>query len=425
VFSKKSGAFEGAEESGAFIPERHGNIQSHTEDGISAYRPTWVTDQLAVGHAPMSYEDLQSIKRQGLDTIVNLCAEYRDLYDIEKNYGFDVFYLPVPDDKAPDMDEMDKALAWLDEAIFLEKKVLIHCRLGIGRTGTFLRSYFIRRGFGSELIEERLRSVHSHPTSASQWRLLKKYGRQSERLTIREPSLEAERAVDLSSYFEEYETLCRLADDAFVHKDLQSRHHPDCGKTSVECCNHPFHIQFIEAVYLRHYLIKELSREDRLATIRQAVAMSRKVKNGQAQGVSGIVVPAVEGRNDENDVLPACGEKYQCPLNIREVCILYSHRPVRCRAFGISDEHPESLLDNDVSTTGLLQALSPGRIKRDIDEISRRLFFALNGRFLEGRSLIFPITHVISGKYIEDYFALLFDLDKTVPNCPVEQYPDS
>jgi len=52
-----------------------------------------------------------------------------------------------------------KALAWLDEAIYLEKKVLIHCRLGIGRTGTFLRSYFIRRGFGSEPIEERLRSL--------------------------------------------------------------------------------------------------------------------------------------------------------------------------------------------------------------------------------------------------------------------------
>jgi pyruvate, water dikinase len=424
VFSKKSGGDEGTDESGAFIPESRGNLQSQSEAEISFYRPTWVTDQLAVGHAPMSYEDLQSIKRQGLDAIVNLCAEYRDLYDIEKDYGFDVFYLPVPDDKAPDMDEMDKALAWLDEAIFLEKKVLIHCRLGIGRTGTFLRSYFIRRGFGSELIEERLRSVHSHPTSASQWKLLKKYGRQSERLTIREPSLEAERAVNLGSYFEEYETLCRLADDAFVLDDSPSRRHPDCGRTSVECCKHPFYIQFIEAVYLRHFLIKELSREDRLATIRQAASMSRRVKDGQVLDFSGLIVSSAEGRCSGNDAIPA-GEEYRCPLNIREECILYSHRPIRCRVFGFTEVRPESVSGKNFSTTGLLQTLPPSRIKRDLDEISRRLFFALNGRFLEGRSLIFPITHVISGKYIEDYFSLLSELDKTVPNCPVEKYPDS
>jgi len=286
-----------------------------------------------------------------------------------------------------------------------------------------LRSYFIRRGFGSELIEERLRSVHSHPTSASQWRLLKKYGRQAERLTIREPSLEAERAVNLGYYFEEYEALCRLVNDAFVLEDSSSRRHPDCGKTSDECCKHPFHIQFIEAVHLRHYLIKELSREDRMAAIRQASAMSRRLKNWQVQDVSGFIVPSVEGRYSENDAIPAGEEKYRCPLNIREGCLLYSHRPVRCRAFGFTEVHQESLLGKDISATGLLQALSPIRIKRDLDEISRRLFFALNGRFLEGRSLIFPITHVISGKYIEDYFALLSEINKTDPGDPVEQYP--
>jgi pyruvate,water dikinase len=417
VFSKKSGA----DESGAFLPERHGNLQSQSEVEISFYRPTWVTDQLAVGHAPMSYEDLQSIKRQGLDAIVNLCAEYRDLYDIEKDYGFDVFYLPVPDDQAPDMGEMDKALAWLDEAIYLEKKVLIHCRLGIGRTGTFLRSYFIRRGFGSQLIEERLRSVHSHPTSPSQWRLLKKYGRQAERLTIREPSLEAERAVNLGSYFEEYETLCRLVDDAFVLDGSLPRRHPDCGRTAAECCKHPFRIQFIEAVYLRHYLIKELNREDRMAAIRQAAAMRRRVKDGQVQEVSSFIEPSVEGQDADNDVI-AAGEEYRCPLNIREVCILYSHRPIRCRAFGITESHQGNFLGKDVSAAGFLQVLPPNRIKRDLDEISRRLFFALNGRFLEGRSLIFPITHVISGKYIEDYFALLSEMDKQL-TC-LEKQPE-
>jgi len=74
--------------------------------------------------------------------------------------------------------------------------------------------------------------------------------------------------------------------------------------------------------------------------------------------------------------------------------------------------HQESLSGIAASAAGLFQTLSSSRIIRDLDYISRRLFFALNGRFLEGKSLIFPMTHVISGKYIEDYFALLSEMDK-------------
>jgi len=34
---------------------------------MSAYPLSWVTDQLAVGHAPMSYDELKSIREQGID----------------------------------------------------------------------------------------------------------------------------------------------------------------------------------------------------------------------------------------------------------------------------------------------------------------------------------------------------------------------
>ena len=40
-----------------------------------AYTLTWITSQLAVGSAPMSYEDLEAITEQGINAIVNLCGE--------------------------------------------------------------------------------------------------------------------------------------------------------------------------------------------------------------------------------------------------------------------------------------------------------------------------------------------------------------
>ncbi|MGQ9500375.1 MAG: protein-tyrosine phosphatase family protein [Dissulfurimicrobium sp.] len=54
---------------------------------------------------------------------------------------------------------MERALAWLDEAIYLGKKVLVHCRHGIGRTGTFVTAYLIRRGLGLKLAAKKWNSL--------------------------------------------------------------------------------------------------------------------------------------------------------------------------------------------------------------------------------------------------------------------------
>jgi len=48
------------------------------------YRVDWVTEFIAVGGAPVSYDQLSAIRRQGVNAIVNLCADYCDLHDIEK-----------------------------------------------------------------------------------------------------------------------------------------------------------------------------------------------------------------------------------------------------------------------------------------------------------------------------------------------------
>ena len=81
---------------------------------MSRYEVTWITESLAVGHAPMSFEDLEAIRAQGINAIINLCAEYCDLWEIERQSGFEVLFLPIPDGEAPNVEELDRALAWLD-----------------------------------------------------------------------------------------------------------------------------------------------------------------------------------------------------------------------------------------------------------------------------------------------------------------------
>ena len=78
---------------------------------MSKYELTWITEHLAAGHAPFSHEDLAEMRRQGIDAIVNLCGEYCDLHEIQQDSGFEVYYLPIADECAPDMAELKKPLS--------------------------------------------------------------------------------------------------------------------------------------------------------------------------------------------------------------------------------------------------------------------------------------------------------------------------
>ena len=144
---------------------------------MSKYELTWITDDLAVGHAPMSYVDLGEISKQGIDAIVNLCAEYCDLREIEEKTGFEVYYLPIPDENAPNMDDIEKALDWLDEAIHMRKKILVHCRFGIGRTGTFVTAYLVKKGCSLKVARKKMKHSCSAPSSHGQWKFLRKYAK--------------------------------------------------------------------------------------------------------------------------------------------------------------------------------------------------------------------------------------------------------
>ena len=144
---------------------------------MSAYKVTWITESLAVGYAPLSYEDLESMSKQGVDAIVNLCGEYCDLHEIQQKSGFEVYYLPIPDECAPEMEAMEKALDWLDAAISEGKKVLVHCRFGVGRTGTFVTAYLIKSGLDLKSAGKKLKATRANPTNYCQWKLLRTYGK--------------------------------------------------------------------------------------------------------------------------------------------------------------------------------------------------------------------------------------------------------
>lgn len=354
---------------------------------MSEYKLTWITRDLAVGYAPMSYAELESLQSQGIDAIVNLCAEFCDLHEIEEKTGFEVYYLPIWDESAPDMEEMEKALVWLDEAIYLGKKVLVHCRHGIGRTGTFVTSYLLRRGLGLKIAKKKMEHSRACATSFSQWRLLKKYGKKSGTLKIREPSLESRNVVDLSTYFAEYEALVQEIDTQMEKARETSREPLRCGLEATECCYEYFELELIEVVYISNKMNKVLKSDVRSEVIHKAVVASKKRKEIER------LLGEEKGENESGIIsynTAYSRESILCPLNTKSKCDLYEYRPLRCRTHGVQAH----LVDFPL-------------IEKTLTALSQNLLLAFSGCFLEKGVLSFSLPDAVSGKFVQEYFHFL------------------
>lgn len=364
---------------------------------MTIYPLTWITDHLCVGHAPMSYGELESIRDQGVDCIVNLCGEYCDLHRLQRDFGFEVYYLPVLDNEAPSLQDVEKALQWLDEAIYSGKKAFVHCRLGIGRTGTFVTAYLLRRGYSMKLAKQKLMESRSEFTSFNQWWFLRRFARKQGRLTIRGPSLESERLVNLASYFEDYEALVEEAETLFETSKAGDADATRCGRDTDSCCHRFITLELVEAAYLNHHLNKKLAGEDRMDTIGRAIEAHRiacQVSPSDQTRASTLSEGEIAG--EACPVGASEVQDYTCPLSFQGKCIAFSYRPVACRLYDMEGDH----------------CISTQPLEQGLHDISKRLFIELNSTSMEG-TLLFPLTDVVSGRFVQEYFHFISKRSET------------
>jgi atypical dual specificity phosphatase len=121
---------------------------------------SFVTPNLAGCAHPRYPEAIDEIERQGCDAVVRLVEvplsqEYIQELDRRK---IQHFHIPVKDFTAPTIEQLTQFV----EIVSNHKRTLVHCKGGMGRTGTFLAAYLISANHNVDATIQFIRALRPH-----------------------------------------------------------------------------------------------------------------------------------------------------------------------------------------------------------------------------------------------------------------------
>ena len=112
------------------------------------------------GHEELEEYDLLALRGAGVQAVLCL-QEDQELRRLGEGLsqraaateaaGMAFRSLPTPDFGEPDPDALQEALRWLEHALGTGQRVLVHCRAGLGRSGTVAAALLIMRGMDPEV----------------------------------------------------------------------------------------------------------------------------------------------------------------------------------------------------------------------------------------------------------------------------------
>lgn len=134
---------------------------------------TWIeSERILAGSIPQQIEDLEALKAQGITSILTLTrrdiATYPSAADWLNANSYFWTQRAIPDNGLSDDLTMFSAARYIAGSFKMGRPIYVHCRGGIGRTGTVLLAYYVLdRGMSLERAREMVRVRRNYEGNAS------------------------------------------------------------------------------------------------------------------------------------------------------------------------------------------------------------------------------------------------------------------
>lgn len=214
-------------------------------------------------------------------------------------------------------------------------------------------------------------------------------------------------SAELEEIFLEYEVLTAQIDKLFA--DVQGKYPQEvaCTKTCSDCCHALFDLSLVEAMAInRAFNDKYSFGGERSLILERASEADRTLTRLKYHYFK----DAQKGLSDEEIMLKAASEKVRCPLlGDDNLCVLYEHRPITCRIYGVPTAiHGKGHVCGkcNFGKGGQYPTLQLDKIQDRLAVMSHKIAKVLGSKYKELHHVYVPVSMALINKYDNAYLGL-------------------
>ncbi len=210
--------------------------------------------------------------------------------------------------------------------------------------------------------------------------------------------------IDMSPYFSKYEQLMQIVDNIFNKMKKDFNNEVNCDNGCTDCCYALFDLTLVEALYLNQKF-QELDQDLKYRILVEADKTDRKTYKIKKK----LFKSQQQGAPEDELLKTAATEKVRCPLLDSDKCVLYPHRPLTCRLYGLP------LKVGDAAVTCSMSGFEPGvqyptvsmqKLHIQLVNLSHELSLGIRSRYPELYTVLVPVSMALLTEYSHEYLGI-------------------
>lgn len=212
---------------------------------------------------------------------------------------------------------------------------------------------------------------------------------------------------DLSPIFARYDTLVAEADALFIKVRAAYPQCVTCTEGCSDCCHALFDLTLVEAMVLNRAFEENMPHgRARSSLLTRAADLDR-----QTTRIKRDMYRAVQSGKTPDDIMrEAATLRMPCPLlGADNLCVLYAHRPITCRLYGVplNIDGKGHVCGKTGFTAGeAFPTVHLDKIQERLEALSRDIATAVGSRFKELHQVYVPVSMALLTKYDTQYLGM-------------------